>query len=176
MSPKAKINIILEDCAQRRVSKEHVLISQMHLYSKQTHPSLPETTPILWKASSVSKMTPPFAQTINKYTQRSSLFHLINFECTASPVPYIHALSYMPPHNQISIWCQGGLRFGVFSFVNTTCQLSLLLPRRVTLAQAWNVILRWANLCTEYIWVCPPEEQAWMLYGHLLYVRGSCHA
>lgn len=71
---------------------------------------------------------------------------------------YIHTVSYMPPHNQISIWCQGGLRFGVFSFVNTTCQFSLLFTRRVTLVQAWNVILRRANLCTEHIWVCPPGK------------------
>lgn len=52
----------------------------------------------------------------------------------------------MPLHNQISIWCQGGLWFGLFSFVNTTCQFSLLFTCRVTLAQAWNVILHRAHL------------------------------
>lgn len=60
----------------------------------------------------------------------------MDFESTTLHAPYIHRLSYMPPHNQISIWCQGGLRFGVFSFVNTTCQFSLGFARRVTLAQA----------------------------------------
>lgn len=135
----------------------------------------PETAPMFWKALWVSKMTLSFGQNINKCIWHSSLFlfHLIDFECATSPAPYIYTLSYMPPHNQISIWCQGGLRFGVFSFVNTTCQFSLLFTRRVTLAQAWNVILRWANLCTEHIWVCPPGKQAWIIYGQ---VRGSCHA
>ena len=135
---------------------------------------LPENTPMLWKTLSVSKMTPPVGQNINKYRWRSSLFHLIDFERTTSPAPYIHTLSYTPPHNQISIWCQGGLRFGVFSFVNTTCQFSLLLTRRLTLAQAWNVILRQANLCSEHIWVCPPGKQAWIIDGHLSRTELSC--
>lgn len=139
-----------------------------------TTPHFSETTPVLWKALSVTKMTPPFGQNINKHMRHSTLFHLIDFECTTSPSPYIHTLSYMPPHNQISIWCQGGLRFGVFSFVNTTCQFSLLSTRQVTLAQAWNVILRWANLCTEHIWVCPPGKQAWIIYGHLSQGELSC--
>lgn len=93
----------------------------------------------------------------------SLIFYLIGFDCTTSLAPYIH----MPPNNQISIWCQGGLWFGVFSFVNTTCRLPLLLTCRVTLAQAWNVILLLVNLCTELIWVCLPGKRAWIIYGHL---------
>lgn len=92
----------------------------------------PESTPMLW-------------QNENKSTQRKSthhLFHLIDFECTTWPAPSIHGVSYMPPRNQISIWCQGGWRFGVISPVNTTCQFSLCFTLCVTLAQAWNGILR----------------------------------
>lgn len=163
----------MDECAPRRISNTRGVI--LHIYCTSTvskHiPSLTETTPRLWKAKSLSKTTPPFGQNINEYMQRSSLFHLMDFECTTSPAPYIHTLFYMPPHNQISIWCQGGLRFGVFSFVNTTCRL--LFTRLVTLAQAWNVILRWANLCTERIRACPPGKRAWIIYGHLS--RRVCH-
>lgn len=56
-------------------------------------------------------------------TLQSCRFHLIDSESTTSPASYTHAPAYMSPCNQISIWYQGGLRFGVFSFSYATCQV-----------------------------------------------------
>lgn len=113
--------------APRRISNTHGLILHIHLHSEQTHPISH------WNPSQVVKShvtlkddTPIWTKYLNEYMRRSSLFHLMDFECATSPAPYVHTLFYMPPRNQISIWCQG--RLAVWGVLICKHHLPVLTP------------------------------------------------